>query len=49
MLIGLIKWSCTVQASELPVRASQLIAFNAGHCGFKFSAAKPTNHLSPAC
>jgi hypothetical protein len=30
ILIGLIKWSCTVQASKLPVRASKLAAFNAG-------------------
>jgi len=41
MLIGLIKWSCTVQASELPVRASQLIAFDAGHAGLSFLPQSP--------
>ena len=41
MLIGLIKWSCTVQASELPVRASQLIAFDAGHAGLSFLPLSP--------
>ena len=41
MLIGLIKWSCTVQASELPVRASQVIAFDAGHAGLSFLPQSP--------
>ena len=46
MLIGLIKWSCTVQASELPVRASQLIAFDAGHAGLSFLPQTHKNMLA---